>query len=184
MSGPRILIAGVGNIFLGDDAFGVEVARRLASRPLPEGVRVVDFGIRGFDLAFALMDAYDLAVLVDATPRGGPPGTLYVIEPEPEPPEAAEVMVETHGMNPVNVLRLVRSLGGNPPPMRVVGCEPATLGSDEEPALGLSAAVRPAVDEAVRLIEGLVAEYVDRGAAAAGAFPGPAPANERQTKGR
>src|SRR3954447_4848965 len=101
MNGPRILIAGVGNIFLGDDAFGVEVARQLAQRPQPEGVRVADFGIRGFDLAYALMDDLDLAILVDAIPRGGAPGTLYVIEPEPEVLEEAaapEEVVETHGM--------------------------------------------------------------------------------------
>jgi hydrogenase maturation protease len=182
MSSRRILVAGIGNIFLGDDAFGVEVARRLASRPLPAGVRVVDFGIRGFDLALALLDGYDLAVLVDATPRGGPPGTLYVIEPEPEPPEPAEMMVEAHGLNPVNVLRVVRSLGGSPPPLRVVGCEPATLGSDEDPALGLSEPVRAAVDEAVRLIEDLVAEYVGKGAAPGDAC-GPAPHPCSEPKG-
>src|SRR6266853_193590 len=79
---PRVLIAGVGNIFLGDDAFGVEVAQRLARRPLPEGVRVVDFGIRGLDLAYALLDRYEAVVLVDAAPRGGAPGTIYVLEPE------------------------------------------------------------------------------------------------------
>jgi hydrogenase maturation protease len=184
MSSPRILIAGVGNIFLGDDAFGVEVARRLTSRPLPQGVRAIDFGIRGLDLAFALLEAYDLAILVDATSRGGSPGTVYVIEPEPEPPGADEVLVEIHGINPENVLRLVRSLGGRPPPLRVVGCEPATLGSDEDPALGLSPAVQPAVDEAVRLIEGLVTEYVDRGAATTGTSSGPVPPNEGQPKGR
>jgi hydrogenase maturation protease len=77
MTAPRILIAGIGNIFFGDDAFGVEVAHRLVGRPQPEGVRVADFGIRGFDLAYALLEDYDLAILVDATPRGGPPGTLY-----------------------------------------------------------------------------------------------------------
>src|SRR5947209_3209759 len=77
--------AGVGNIFLGDDAFGVEVAQRLARRPLPAGVRVVDFGIRGLDLTYALLDPYDAVVLVDAAPRGNAPGTLYVLEPEPQP---------------------------------------------------------------------------------------------------
>src|SRR3954462_334859 len=81
---PRLLIAGVGNIFLGDDAFGVEVVQRLARRPLPEGIRVVDFGIRGLDLAYALLDGYEATILVDALPRGGPPGTLYVLEPELE----------------------------------------------------------------------------------------------------
>src|SRR5262245_38041928 len=182
MTSPRILIAGVGNIFLGDDAFGVEVVRRLASRALPEGVRVADFGIRGFDLAFALLDAYDLAVLVDATPRGGHPGTLYVIEPEPEPSGTENVPVETHGMNLENVLRLVRSLGGSPPPLRVVGCEPATFGSEEEPALGLSPPVGAAVDEAVRLIEGLVAEYVGGGTSASG-VSGPEALYRSETKG-
>src|ERR1700758_4827464 len=82
--GPRILVAGVGNIFLGDDAFGVEVVQRLARRALPDGVRVVDFGIRGLDLVYALLDGYETVVLVDAAPRGGSPGTLYVLEPEPE----------------------------------------------------------------------------------------------------
>ncbi len=80
----RILIAGIGNIFLGDDAFGVEVVRRLSrsARKLPDEVRIVDFGIRGFDLAYALMEGYEVAILVDATPRGGVPGTLYTIEPD------------------------------------------------------------------------------------------------------
>src|SRR6202030_732892 len=85
MSAPmkeRILIAGIGNIFLGDDAFGVEVVRRLAARKLPDAIRVVDFGIRGFDLAYALMEGYEITILVDATPRGGQPGTLYTIEPD------------------------------------------------------------------------------------------------------
>jgi hydrogenase maturation protease len=160
MTTPRILIAGIGNIFLGDDAFGVEVARRLAARPQPPGVNVADFGIRGLDLAFALLEEHDLVILVDAAPRGGPPGTLYVIEPgreDLEAPEGSGPMVETHGMDPLKVLRLAHSLGGRPRAIRVVGCEPATLGTEEEPALGLSAVVREAVDEAVPLIERLVA---------------------------
>jgi hydrogenase maturation protease len=160
---PRVLVAGIGNIFLGDDAFGVEVVRRLALRPWPEEVRVVDFGIRGFDLAFALMEDYDLVILVDATPRGGQPGTLYVIEPEPDDPDqmdTPEIMVETHGMNPMKVLPMVQSMGGKLPPLRLVGCEPAFLGSEEDPAMGLSETVLASVDEAVRIIEGLVAEVL------------------------
>lgn len=102
MAQPRILVAGIGNIFFGDDAFGVEVARRLLERPWPEKVRVVDFGIRGFDLAYAFLDGYDKVILVDTIQRGGTPGTLYVIEPDLE--EAAshpqEMAVETHGMPP------------------------------------------------------------------------------------
>jgi hydrogenase maturation protease len=79
---PNILVAGVGNIFLGDDAFGVEVVQRLSQRPQPAGVRLTDFGIRSFDLAYALMDGYDATLLIDALPRGQPPGTLYVLEPD------------------------------------------------------------------------------------------------------
>jgi hydrogenase maturation protease len=157
MSLPRTLVAGIGNIFLGDDAFGVEVAQRLAGRPLPEGVRVEDFGIRGFDLAYALLDSCDRAILVDATQRGGAPGSLYVIEPDAEQGTAGPA-IETHGMDPVKVLRLARILGGPLPPVRVVGCEPATFGSEEEPLVELSEPVRAAVDEAIRLIETLVAQ--------------------------
>ena len=109
MSRPRVLVAGVGNIFLGDDAFGVEVVQRLARRPLPDGVRVVDFGIRGFDLTYALLDGYEAVILVDAAPRGGRPGTLYVIEPElddgGEPP-ATGLMIDPHNLDPARVLRL------------------------------------------------------------------------------
>src|SRR6476659_8714525 len=106
---PRVLIAGVGNIFLGDDGFGVEVVQRLAQRPLPDGVRVVDFGIRGLDLTFALLDGYEAVILVDAVPRGGVPGTLYVLEPEPgaaDEPGAPGTMVELHSLDPAKVLRL------------------------------------------------------------------------------
>src|SRR4051794_37928486 len=107
---PRILIAGIGNIFLGDDAFGVEVATRLAGRSRPEGVRVVDFGIRGFDLSFAMLDDDDVIILADAAPRGGAPGTLYVIEPDPaesREPEPGEMLIDPHAMDPAKVLRLV-----------------------------------------------------------------------------
>jgi hydrogenase maturation protease len=149
-----VLVAGIGNIFLGDDAFGVEVVRRLADRKLPDGVQVVDFGIRGFDLAHALMDSDSTAVLVDATPRGGEPGTLYLLEAAVEPGEPS--LLEAHAMDPATVLRLVEALGGRPPRVLVVGCEPATVDLDEEGQVGLSPAVEAAVDEAVRMIESLV----------------------------
>jgi hydrogenase maturation protease len=159
MKRPRVLIAGVGNIFLGDDAFGVEVVRRLARRDLPDGVRVVDFGIRGLDLTYALLDDIEAVILVDATPRGGRPGTLYVLEPEtsasPEP-EVTDLMIATHGMDPTKVLRLAAALGGQVERLLLVGCEPATVGSEEDMAMGLSEPVRAAVDEAVPLIESLV----------------------------
>jgi hydrogenase maturation protease len=155
MTQPRILVAGIGNIFLGDDAFGVAVVRELVGREVPAGVRVVDFGIRALDLAYALMDGYERVILVDAVPRGEPPGTVYVIEPDVGTGTEAQ-LAETHGMDPVKVLRLVRSLGGTLPPLTLVGCEPATFGSDEEPALGLSEPVQAAVEEAVAMIEALI----------------------------
>ena len=156
MTSPSILIACIGNIFLGDDAFGVEVARLLADRPAPAGVRVVDYGIRGLDLAYAMLDGYDVTILVDATARGGEPGTLYLIEPDAS--EADEpAMVEAHAMSPAHVLRLVRSMGGAPGRVLVVGCEPETLGPEDEGLMGLSAPVEAALGEAVSMIESLVA---------------------------
>jgi hydrogenase maturation protease len=155
---PRILVAGIGNIFLGDDAFGVEVVRRLTSLDLPEGVRVTDFGIRGFDLAYALQDGYETTILVDACPRGEAPGTLYVIEPDlsaTDDPEAPEDVVEAHAMNPVTVLRMAKAMNIEVKNLLLVGCEPESLGG-EEGRMGLSAAVDAAVDNAVKLVETLV----------------------------
>ena len=157
--GLGILVAGIGNIFLGDDGFGVEVAQRLAQRPLPSGVKVVDFGIRGMDLVYALGAGYDAAILVDAVPRGEAPGTLYVIEPEV--PEDQPVVLDTHGMDPAKVLRLAQTMGGVPPRTLVVGCEPQTVfggESYEDVLVQLSEPVRAAVDEAVKLVESLIEE--------------------------
>lgn len=162
MTQPQILIAGIGNIFLGDDGFGSEVARRLVARPLPGAVRVVDFGIRGFDLAYALLDSYDVTIFIDATQRGGEPGTLYTIEPdlsELKDLDAQQMMVETHGMNPMKVLSMVKSMGGEFKRILLVGCEPATLGP-EEGQLGLSEPVEAAVGEAVRVVESLVTDIL------------------------
>jgi hydrogenase maturation protease len=166
---PSILVAGIGNIFMGDDAFGCEVARRLAGRQLPEGVRVVDFGIRGFDLAYAIMDGPDVTVFVDATPRGGEPGTLYTIEPDlSELNEMGEggIILETHGMNPLKVLGMVKAMGGEFGRILLVGCEPQTLGG-EEGWMGLSEPVAAAVDEAVRVVESLVARLLEESRARA-----------------
>lgn len=163
MNRPRILIACVGNIFFGDDAFGVEVARRLSQRDLPEGVRVVDFGIRGLDLTYALLDDDQAVILVDATPRGGPPGTLYLIEPDVTEATGAGgdgQIVETHGMDPVKVLRTVAAMGGRVERLLLVGCEPATPLEDDDMRDGLSAPVRAAVDEAVVLIESIAARLL------------------------
>ena len=160
VAGARVLVAGIGNVFLGDDGFGVALAGRLARREPRLGVEVVDFGIRGMDLAYALLEGYDAAVLLDATPRGERPGTLYVIEPEvPD-----DVALETHGMDPVKVLALARTLGGTPPRTFVVGCEPLTRMSedDEEIVAALSEPVQAALDEAVRLVDSLL-EDLTRG---------------------
>ncbi len=153
----RILVAGIGNIFLGDDAFGVEVVRRLARRPLPEGVRAEDFGIRGIDLAYALSEC-ETAILVDAAPRGGEPGTLYVIEPQ-APADgggSAADLPDAHGLTPEAVLRLVTVLGGATPRVLLVGCEPRPLDAEEDACMDLSPPVRAAVEEAVPLVESLV----------------------------
>ncbi|HKQ76505.1 MAG TPA: hydrogenase maturation protease [Blastocatellia bacterium] len=162
MTSPKILIAGIGNIFLADDGFGCAVAGRLARRPLPDGVRVVDFGVRGFDLAYALMDGYDVTILIDAVTRGAEPGALYVIEPdlnELNAPDAQAIMVEAHAMNPMRALALVKSMNGELKRILLVGCEPATLGP-EEGRMGLSETVEAAVDGAVEMVESLVAEIL------------------------
>jgi hydrogenase maturation protease len=159
MNRPRILVAGVGNIFLGDDGFGVEVAQRLARRALPEEVRVVDFGIRGLDLTYALLDGYKAVILVDAAPRGGQPGSLYVLDvTESAALGAADPvpLVEAHSMDPVKVLRLAAAMGGQVGRLLLVGCEPATAVEPEDVQVGLSDSVRAAVDEAVVLVESLV----------------------------
>jgi hydrogenase maturation protease len=154
--GMRILVAGIGNVFLGDDGFGVALAGRLSRREWPAGVEVVDFGIRGMDLAYALPE-YDAAVLLDATPRGAAPGTLYVIEPELDD---GAVAVDAHGMDPVKVLALARALGGVPPRTLVLGCEPQTRMADdsEEIVAALTEPVRAALDEAERLFASLLDE--------------------------
>lgn len=154
----RILIAGIGNIFMGDDAFGVEVASVLARRTFPHGVRVADFGIRGFDLAYALMEGYESTILVDAYPGEGQPGTLFVVEPDLQNLDSAGArpgFVDPHGMDPLNVLHMAQNMGGELKRILLLGCVPATLGP-EEGKMGLSEPVAAAVDEAVQLIDSLV----------------------------
>jgi hydrogenase maturation protease len=155
-----VLIAGIGNIFQGDDAFGVEVIHRLAEIDLPRQVRVMDIGIRSIDLGFALLDAYDLTILVDATSRGGAPGTLYTIEISAEDlPDAGDEasMVNSHGLNPVLVLALAKSMGAAFKRVLLIGCEPLVLDQDASGYIGLSevveAAVNPAVQTILQLIE-------------------------------
>ena len=184
MTQPSILVAGIGNIFLGDDAFGCEVVKRLSERSWPHNVRVVDFGIRGFDLAYALLDGYDVTIFVDATPRGQEPGTLYTIEPDVDEIESIGqgAMVETHGMNPMKVLSMVKSMGGQFKRILLVGCEPATFGP-EEGQMGLSPSVGAAVEQAVAVVESLV-EKVCEGAITASLRTVGTVQNEREQNGR
>jgi hydrogenase maturation protease len=150
MSG-RTLVAGIGNVFFSDDAFGVEVAHRLADRPLPEGVRAEDYGIRGIHLAYELLEGYDALVLVDAVPMGEPPGTLAVIEPAANTGEAGPAgdapMVDAHTMSPDVVLATLAGLGGSVGRVVIVGCQPADL----REGMGLSPAVAAVVDDAADL---------------------------------
>jgi hydrogenase maturation protease len=157
----NILIAGIGNIFFGDDAFGCEVAAQLMRRPLPEGVRVIDFGIRSYDLAYAMMNGPDVTIFIDATPRGQPPGTIYLLEPDKNILDSnfGEV-VNAHSMNPVRVLQLIHSLGGQPGRLYLVGCEPAVL-ETEEGAMELSEKVQAAVAPAIEMIETLIREILE-----------------------
>jgi hydrogenase maturation protease len=157
----NILIAGIGNIFFGDDAFGCEVAAQLMRRPLPEGVRVIDFGIRSYDLAYAMMNGPDVTIFIDATPRGQPPGTIYLLEPDKNilDSDFGEV-VNAHSMNPVRVLQLIHSLGGQPGRLYLVGCEPAVL-ETEEGAMGLSEKVQAAVAPAIEMIETLIHQILE-----------------------
>lgn len=153
----RILVAGAGNIFMGDDGFGVEVATRLTREPLPDGVHVEDFGIRGVHLAYTLLDGYDVLILVDAVPRGDEPGTVYVIAPDLDAPVAPEVM-DAHDLAPEAVLALLGRLGGHLDACYVVGCEPS--GTE---GIGLSEPVAAAVDTAVARVRALIEQETGRG---------------------
>ena len=156
---PSILIAGVGNIFLGDDAFGVETVRALAQRQLPGGVSVVDYGSRGFDLAYALLDPWDAVIFVDALPRGGPAGTLYVMEPDlsrMRDPLSADMSLNPHGMDPVRVLQLAFAVGEVTAKVYLVGCEPADFGPEFNGRMGLSEIVQASITQAVEMLENLV----------------------------
>jgi hydrogenase maturation protease len=145
-STQRVLVAGIGNLFLTDDGFGSEVARRLAARPVPDGVKVVDYGIRGMHLAYDLLDGYDALVVVDALPGQGAPGDLSVLEVGPD--DLGEGELDAHGMAPVAVLASLGQLGGSLPPTFVVGCQPA----DVREGMGLTPAVASAVEPAVELV--------------------------------
>ncbi len=160
---PTILIAGIGNIFLGDDAFGVEVVNRFARSEPPDGVRVVDFGIRGFDLTYALIDGADVTILVDACPRGGAPGDLYIVEPDlnsADVAEAPQAAVDAHSMNPISVLRAAKAMGAPLKKIVLLGCEPESFGP-EEGRMGLSESVAAAVERAIPLLESVVKRVME-----------------------
>lgn len=151
----RVLVGGIGNVFLGDDGFGVAVVERLRTQPLLPEVDVVDFGIRGVDLAYALSE-YEAAILVDTVRRGGAAGTLYVLEPDVPPGTAG---VAPHAMTPERVLQWLPP-GGAPRILRLVGCEPGDFGPEGLGRDGLSEPVLASVEEAVRLVKALLHELL------------------------
>ena len=150
-----VLIAGIGNIFRGDDGFGVAVAARLARTALPLNVRAVDFGIRGFDLVLELLTGHDVTIFVDTISRGGAPGTLYLIEPELSELAETSMVENAHGLDPVRVLSIAKRMGAPETRVLVVGCEPATL-EDDSGRLGLSEAVEAAVGPAIEMIQSII----------------------------
>ncbi|MCW3021072.1 MAG: hydrogenase maturation protease [Conexibacter sp.] len=148
----QILVAGVGNAWLQDDAFGGECARRLEARGVPSGVTVMDFGTGGLDLAYEIMRGYDALVLLDASRQGGEPGTLYVLAPSMEelagPIEDGDV-INPHGMDPQTVLRFVAAIGGFSGRVVVIGCEP---GEVDDVGVGLTPAIEGAVERALEVV--------------------------------
>ncbi|NND99863.1 MAG: hydrogenase maturation protease [Pirellulaceae bacterium] len=155
MSDHRILVAGLGNLFRGDDAFGSEVARRLPLEQLPSDVIVKDFGTRGYDFAYALGDGYEWVVIVDAVSRGADPGTLFVMEPQADDLEKLcydEFSEQSHDMNPMAAIKLTQAMGRPMPRLILVGCEPLELGDDQDGLLGLSDPVAKAIDPAIQRV--------------------------------
>ena len=173
---PGVLVAGIGNIFLSDDGFGVEVANRLAAVPMRAGVRVTDFGVRGVHLAYELLDGYDRLVLVDAVPMGEAPGTLAVIQPAAAgaPGTDGDIpVVDAHSMSPDVVLATLSRLGGSVGEIYIVGCQPASL--DE--GIGLSPSVASAVEDAMDLCRQLADGPLQREPFADIPQPGPVASN-------
>ncbi|GCE12790.1 hydrogenase maturation protease [Tengunoibacter tsumagoiensis] len=172
-SSRRILVACIGNIFMGDDGFGVEVAQQLFKQRSKYGetIEIVDFGIRGIELAYSLLDAYEVLILVDAVPRGGAPGTLYLLEPDlttlrvEQTPDASRFMLDSHSLDPMKVLLFAQTLGAHPIRTLIVGCEPThpSASADyEEMCMGLSASVQAAIPEAITMIDTLLAELTSQ----------------------
>lgn len=170
MADARVLVAGIGNVFLGDDGFGVEVAHALLRRGsfTPDDARIVDFGIRGYDVAYDMLNDHEATVLIDATPRGDVPGTVYVIEPDldadvPDPsamPDHGQGAFQGHAMTPAAVFALVRTMGGTPRRVLIVACEPESFGDETIGQMGLTDAVQRAVEPAADTVEQLVRELL------------------------
>lgn len=156
----KILVAGIGNIFFGDDAFGCEIISELNRRGLPEGVTAIDFGIRSYDLAYALTNHFNAVILVDACPLGGRPGSLYLVEPDNRVSnEAEKAAIDGHALNPVAVLQMAQSLGRLCERLYLIGCEPEIC-ECEDGRMGLSPIVRDAVPGALAMIDSLVTDLL------------------------
>jgi hydrogenase maturation protease len=163
----RILIACIGNIFLGDDGFGVEAARALARVELGANVQLVDFGIRGLDVAYALLEPWQAVILVDAVSRGEQPGTVYLLQPAVKSGYSGEVGLDPHTMDPARVLAMARSLGEVTAAIYIVGCEPLDFGDELEGRMGLSAPVEAAIPEVMRTVQDLLHRLTQQVALAA-----------------
>ncbi len=150
-SSTRVLVAGIGNIFFGDDGFGAVVARKLSNRPITPGVEVVEFGIRGMDLVYALGRGYGSAIFIDAVMPRGSPGRLHLIELEVEK-EDEGVMFDNHHMDPLAVIGMARRIGTLPPKIFLVGCEPANWTDGESMSLELSPIVTGSVEGAIKIV--------------------------------
>jgi hydrogenase maturation protease len=150
-SRSQTLVAGIGNIFLGDDGFGCEVVRTLATLDLPNDVKVVDYGIRGLDLAYALLEPYETVILVDSIMRGESPGTIYLLQPA-EAAMQEYTALDPHSMDPVHVMAMARSLGKITAEVFIVGCEPLDFGDELEGRMALSEPVTRALPEAKRAV--------------------------------
>ena len=156
---PRTLVAGIGNIFLGDDGFGCAVARELARMDLPSGTKVLDYGIRGLDLAYALLEPYETVIFVDAISRGEAPGTVYVLQPVESGTNAA-TNLDPHSMDPVHLLAMARSLGEIQAEIFIVGCEPLDFGDEFEGRMELSEPVAAVVPQAARAVLQLIHGFI------------------------
>jgi hydrogenase maturation protease len=157
---PHTLVAGIGNIFLGDDGFGCEVIRALGAHPLPAGTVVVDYGIRGLDLAYALLEPFRTVILVDAIAHGGIPGTVYILQPADSAPSQA-ASIDPHSMDPASLMAMARSQGEISAQIFIVGCEPLDFGDEFEGRMSLSAPVAQSVSEAVRAVLDFVGRTSD-----------------------